>query len=447
MRGKINTPGIDTKIKNRLRKGFSTGSTSAAVIKASIRYYFDTKKFSDIKIKMPGGEEAVLNIAELEKYRINESGTAVSKASAVKDSGSDDEYDVTGGIKICADFTVLNKKNKNETAWLKKYYEKFSVYNIIKCPLKGGTVSLILAASKGVGRVTRPGLPVRAGSPAINPVPFAMIELAVREELCFWINKHISEDLSGSDVLNNKIFISVLYIPEGEETAKKTLNGRLGIEGGISILGTTGYVMPVSAKAWLDTIKASLNFLSENNIDTCVYTPGRYSEKAALKILNNLPQESFIEIGDFITYSIRKAVKTGIKNIILAGQFGKIIKIAQGARNTNAKYSRLNLNFLGEIAKKTVENICGNEGKDGNRPDEHIYNLIVNANTSREAFSHITSDEFKPYSDTIFGNILKIAAENLAKTAGESVNIEIILISYGGSVVKRTALKAMQSIM
>ena len=441
MSGKINRPDID--IESRFRKGFSTGSTSAAVIKASIRYYFEPEKFSDIKIKMPGGEEANLNISELEKYRMNENGTPVSKASAVKDSGSD-EYDVTGGIKICADFTSINKNNKNEIARLKKYYEKFSVYNIIKCPLKDGAAVLILSASRGVGRATRPGLPVKAGSPAVNPVPFAMIELAAKEELCFWINK-INRDSSGSDLLNNKIFISVLYIPEGEETAKKTLNGRLGIEGGISILGTTGYVMPVSAKAWLETIKASLNFLSENKIDTCVYTPGRYSEKIALKIIKDLPQESFIEIGDFITYSIRKAVKKGIKNIILAGQFGKIIKIAQGARNTNAKYSRLNLNFLGETVKKTVKSICGSEGESGNRPDERIYSLIVNANTSREAFGHITSDEFKIYSDIIFGNILKIAAENLAKTAGESVNIEIILISYVGSAVKRTALKAVRA--
>ena len=430
MSGKINRSDID--IKSGFRKGFSTGSTSAAVIKASIRYYFEPEKFSDIKIKMPGGEEANLNISELEKYRMNENGTPVSKASAVKDSGSD-EYDVTGGIKICADFTAINKNDKNEIAGLKKYYEKFSVYNIIKCPLKGGTAALILAASKGVGRATRPGLPVRAGYPAVNPVPFAMIELAAEEELCFWINK-INKDSSGSDLLNNKIFISVLYIPEGEETAKKTLNGRLGIEGGISILGTTGYVMPVSAKAWLETIKASLKFLSENNINTCVFTPGRYSEKIALKILDCLPQESFIEIGDFIAYSIRKALESGIKNIIFTGQFGKIIKIAQGERNTNAKYSSLNLNFLGGTAKKAVEKIGGHESREAGH---RIYNLIVGSNTSREAYGYIMSSEFKIYSDIILEDILIIAALNLSKTAGKEVNIEIILISYDGKEIKR----------
>ena len=431
MSGEINRSDID--IKNRLRKGFSTGSTSTAAIKASIRYYFEPEKFSSIKIKMPGGENAHLNIAGLESRRLYGNGTVASKAVAVKDSGSDDS-DVTGGIKICADFTVINKNNKNEILGLKKYYEKLSVYNIIKCQWKGGTVSLILAASKGVGKATRPGLPVRAGSPAVNPVPFAMIELAAKEELCFWIRK----DALSLNSLNNKIFISILYIPEGEKTAKKTLNKRLGIEGGISILGTTGYVIPVSTKAWLETIKASLKFLSENNINTCVYTPGRYSEKIALKIIKDLPYESFIEIGDFISYSIRKAVKSGIENIILAGQFGKIIKIAQGARNTNAKYSSLNLEFLAETAKKTVKSICG--GGKGVEQGEYIYNLIVNSNTSREAYGHITSDEFKIYSDIILGNILKIAAENLTKIAGEGVNIKIVLISYGGNAIKKIEL-------
>ncbi len=433
MSGEIN----QADIQNRLRKGFSTGSTSAAAIKASIKYYFESEKFPVIKIKMPGGEDACLNIVGLEKYRLYETGAVVSKAVVVKDSG-DDNYDVTGGIKICADFTVVNKNNKNEILALKKYYEKLSVYNKIKCSQEGKTVTLILASSKGIGKATRPGLPVRAGFPAINPVPFKMIELAAREELCSWINNDVLNFNSFN--FNNKIFISILYIPEGEETAKKTLNQRLGIEGGISILGTTGYVIPVSTKAWLETIKASLKFLSENKINTCVYTPGRYSEKIALKIIKDLPHESFIEIGDFIAYSIRKAVKSGIKNIILAGQFGKIIKIAQGARNTNAKYSSLNLKFLGEIAKETVKNICSGEGK-GERRDEFIYNLIVNSNTSREAYGHITSDEFKIYSDIIFGNILKRAAENIIKTAGKGVNIEMILISYDGNAIKRMRFK------
>ncbi len=423
--------------QNRLRRGFSTGSTSAAAVKASIRYYFQSEKFSGIEIKMPGGENAFLKIAGLEKYKFCGNRNTVSKAAAVKDSG-DDDFDVTGGIKIYADFTAINKKNKNDFRKLKKYYEKLFVYNIIKISEAEKKTALMLASSIGIGIAKRNGLPVKAGFPAINPVPYKMIEFAAEEELR--LNMRNSGTLCNSD----NIYLSVLYIPEGEKIAKKTLNPRLGIEGGISILGTTGYVIPVSTKAWLDTIKSSLEFLSENGINTCVYTPGRYSEKIAFKIIKGLPRECFIEIGDYVTYSVRHAVKSGIKNIILAGQFGKILKIAQGARNTNAKYCVLNLNFLEETVRKTLKNLdCGLEGslEGGNGKSsgniDYLCGLIASSNTSREAYCHITSDEFRIYSDIIFGETLKIAAKNLAKTAGEGVGIEIILISYDGAEIKR----------
>ncbi|MHB1696817.1 MAG: cobalt-precorrin-5B (C(1))-methyltransferase CbiD [bacterium] len=411
-------------MKNTLRKGFSTGSVSTAAIKASIRYYFDPAIFSAIEIKMPGGENAYLNIAGLEKYELY-AGVEVSKAVVIKDSG-DDDSDVTGGIKICANFTSVNK---NEIRELKKYYEKLSVYNIIKFPKSDKVITLILASSKGIGRATRPGLPVRPGFPAINPVPFKMIELAASEEMDFQIKK----DALNLSYLNNKIFISVLYIPEGEETAKRTLNPRLGIEGGISILGTTGYVVPISTKAWLETIKASLRFLSENKIKSCVYTPGRYSEKIALNIIKDLPQESFIEIGDYVAYSVRKAAKSGIKKIILVCQFGKIIKIAQGARNTNAKYGSLNLNFLEETVRKTFQRLkSGQKGKLALEREEYLCACIAKSNTSRQAFDYIISEEFE-----IFSDILGIAKDNLTRMSGAGVDIEVILISYEGRIVKR----------
>jgi cobalt-precorrin-5B (C1)-methyltransferase len=416
---------IDTERKG-LRRGFSTGSISTAAIKASIRYYFEPKKFPAIEIKMPGGEKALLNVHSLEKYRTCRIGADVSKAIVVKDAG-DDDSDVTNGIKICADFTFINKNNKNELPELKKYYEKFSVYNIIKRLPSSISITIMFASSEGIGIATRAGLPVKAGFPAVNPVPRSMIESAATEELDLIIKKSGIENSFFSD----KIFISVLYVPEGEKTAQKTLNPRLGIKGGISILGTTGYVVPISAKAWLETIKTSLRFLSENKIYKCVYTPGRYSEKIALKIIKDVPRESFIEIGDYVTYSVRKAAKYGIKHIILAGQFGKIIKIAQGARNTNAKYGGLNLIFLAETARRTIENICACSGSG-------LFSLIANSNTSREAYNHIISGEFKAYSDIIFENIIKIAAQNMAKAAGEGVRVEIILISYDGVEIKRT---------
>ncbi len=446
-----------------LRKGFSTGSTSAAAVKASIRYYFEDEKFNSIEIKMPGGENASLKVASLLKFKLKpDAEHVISKSVLIKDSG-DDFADVTGGIEICADFTFIDKKDKNAVKSLKKYYEKFLVYNIIKCPLCADS-TIIFVSSKGIGTVMRKGLPVKTGYPAINPVPYKMIESAAEEEL---------NAIKGVKYgLRAKIFFSVLYVPEGEKIAERTLNPRLGIEGGISILGTSGYVVPISTKAWLETIKACLIFLKANKIDVCVFTPGRFSEKAALKIFKNFRRESFIEIGDYVSYSLRKVCGTGIKNIIFAGQFGKIVKIAQGARNTNAKYTSLNLGFLAETAKEAVKERSETDA-------ERIYGLIINSNTSREAFGHITSDDFNIYSDDILSKLLKKAAEKLynivknadkddngadrgfgAETAGADINvksesgnstdkkididinieIEIVLIDYGGNEIKRERL-------
>ncbi len=417
-----------------LKKGFSTGSVSAAVIKASIRYYFEPEKFDSIEIKMPGNENADIKISRLGKRKIKRK-MVVSNAAAVKDSGSDGS-DVTGGIKICAGFTVIGR---GKTAALKKYYGNLSVYSIIK----NSQFTLMLASSKGVGIVSRPGLPVKPGRPSINPVPLKMIELAASEELHRAIKKYYGDwNKAGASALKHKIFASVLYIPKGEEVAKKTLNPRLGIVGGISILGTTGYVVPISTKAWLETIKASLAFLAENKIDTCVYTPGRYSEKIAMKFFKALPRESFIEIGDYVSYSIRKAVKSGIKKIILAGQFGKIIKIAQGARNTNAKYGGVNFNFLGKIIEKSFKNLKAAGSALENIPEErkeYLRNAVINSNTSRQAYGYIIADEFETARGVIFDNILKAALKNLNGTDEETakaVNIRIILISSDGEIIR-----------
>ncbi len=470
---------------NGLRKGFSTGSVSAAAIKASIRYYFKYQKFFRIEIKMPGGENVLLPVAELSKItpitpaleRIG--GGWVSRASVIKDSG--DDPDVTNGIKICADFMFLDdadsavamllneaddikgnqnrdnqggpiNRSKNTLMLLhlyekagetiltrlsdevKKYYGKLYIYNIIK----HSGFSIILSSSAGIGIVRRQGLPVSPGFPAINPVPFKMIEWAVKEEINGRINDRAGINQNKLNCrTGNGVLLSILYVPDGDIVAKKTLNPRLGIEGGISILGTTGYVIPISAKAWLGTIKSSLAFLSCNKIDACVYTPGRFSEKTAMKILKDMPKESFIEIGDYVSYSIRKAAGSGIKRVIFAGQFGKIVKISQGARNTNAKYGNLDLKYLGALVKAVLKEhidiIPENEVND-------LYEKIINSNTSRQVYDYILSlcNIYNPLPDKIFYNILKTAKENLIRMSKEQVNIDIILISYEGKMLAST---------
>ena len=460
--------------KGGLKKGFSTGTVSAGAIRSSIRYYFSEEKFETISVDMPGGESVNIDVTDL-SYRFLKNGLKISTAVIQKFSG--DDIDVTGGIKIYADFLLIGKKvhrnlniqNNNKGADryeyvhdynndsdkiivedfendLKDYFNEFyrnklTFYDKI---INTGAGDFLFSSAEGIGIVTKQGLPVDIGYPAINPVPKDMIKKNALNEindstvLCRF-NEINENNIDAVDVLQTKnFFLSVLYIPDGEEISKKTLNSRLGINGGLSILGTTGYVIPISAKAWLDTIKSSLNFLSENNINLCVFTPGRFSEKCAMKIFTDLTEEYFIEIGDFVSYSVRKAADFGIKNIILIGQFGKIVKISQGERNTNAKYSRLNLNYIGEIIKNCE--YMRRAGPDDYYEDDFsaIYEKVTNSNTSREAFSYIESIKNEIIKNEIINEILYNAKNNIEKINDNKVKCKVILLSYSGEKIFET---------
>ncbi len=511
--------------KGGLKKGFSTGTVSAGAIKSSIRYYFTGEKFETVSVNMPGGESVNIDVAEL-SCRFLKNGIKISTAVIQKFSG--DDIDVTGGIKIYADFMIIGKKvhknlniqnnNKGTGRYeydndfnndsdkiiiedsendLKDYFDgfyhdKLTFYDKIA---NTGAADFFFSSAEGIGIVTKQGLPVRIGCPAINPVPKEMIRKNALNELNdltalyrlnetnnnnkslninangninanINVNGNINPNRTANGNINANInvnananinvnanandsndvlqtvnfFLSVLYIPDGKEISQKTLNSRLGINGGLSILGTTGYVIPISAKAWLDTIKSSLNFLSENNIDLCVFTPGRFSEKCAMKIFMELSEEYFIEIGDFVSYSVRKAADFGIKNIILAGQFGKIIKISQGERNTNAKYSRLNLNYIGEIIKNIDYMNMQNAGQDAHYEDDFndIYRKVINSNTSREAFSYIDSIKNENVKNGIINEILYNAKNNIEKINNNKVKCKVILLSYSGEKIFET---------
>ena len=379
--------------KGGLKKGFSTGTVSAGAIKSSIRYYFSARKFEIISVDMPGGELVNIDVADLSR-RFLKNGTEISTAVIQKFSG--DDADVTDGIKIYADFMIINQQNEykyvkksqninysnnvnndnisnvndnvndndnckknnynslkslggykydngsnnvfdkinaeNIKNDLKNYFNEFHhkklffydiIENVKNQIIQGAGFNLfadnayfLFSSADGIGVATKQGLPVNIGSPAINPVPLDMIKKNALNELkniilndgyYGYIRNSLKSDTgnNANDVNDVKFFLSILYIPDGEEVSKKTLNSRLGIAGGLSILGTTGYVIPISAKAWLDTIKSSLLFLYKNNIDVCVFTPGRFSEKCAMKIFKNFSEEYFIEIGDFVIINRR----------------------------------------------------------------------------------------------------------------------------------------------
>ena len=202
------------------------------------------------------------------------------------------------------------------------------------------TPGIILDGGVGVGRVTKPGLPVPVGEAAINPVPRKMILTTVQQTLEeFQINRGV------------KVVISV---PDGEEIAKKTLNGRLGIIGGISILGTRGIVVPFSSSAYMASIVEAISVAKACGCEHVVLTTGGRSEKYAMELLPELPEEAFIEMGDFVGFSLKQCKKQGIQKVSLVGMMGKFSKVAQGVMMVHSKGSSVDFGFLAEIARSAV---------------------------------------------------------------------------------------------
>lgn len=298
----------------KLRKGITTGTCAAAAAKAAIELLQNGRSLSEVEITLPGGSNIVVPIKET---TIN---NQIATATVIKDGG--DDPDVTHGTDIIA--TV----ERND-----------------KYALLGGV---------GVGQVTKPGLAIQPGQPAINPVPRRMIEAAVREVIP-----------SG----NVKITISV---PKGEELARRTLNPKLGILGGISILGTTGIVEPMSEEAYKNSLIPQIDIAAAHNHDSIVFVPGKMGERSVLKYLD-LPQEQVAQTSNFIGFMLEEAVQRGFKNILLWGHVAKLIKVAAGNMHTHNRVSDARFETLTAYAA-----LAGRGDLAGN---------ILNCNTAEEAIS------------------------------------------------------------
>ncbi|MDD2581547.1 MAG: cobalt-precorrin-5B (C(1))-methyltransferase CbiD [Desulfuromonadaceae bacterium] len=315
-------------MKKQLRSGYTTGACAAAAAKGAVLMLMNQTVVTDTGIDLPAGVRA--------EFQLHGQSFSPHGASCfvVKDAG--DDPDITNGAEVHA--TVTSNP-------LRPAFEK------------GGS-KIIIAGGVGIGKVTKPGLAVQPGGWAINPVPRQMIEQAVN---CV---------LSEFNIQKRELRI-VISIPDGEERAKKTLNARLGIIGGLSILGTTGIVRPISAKAWTDTIDAALDVAKACGCRTVVLSTGRSSEMAAQKHLSPLPEEAYIMMGDHVAYALQACARRGYMQPVIACQFAKLLKIACGYANTHAAASDLDLSLLLEWAK------AAHVSSDNQA-------IISNANTARE---------------------------------------------------------------
>lgn len=294
-----------------MRYGFTTGSCAAAAAAAACYMLLTGRKKEEMTILTPKG---ISYTAKLVDISINESSAA---CAIVKDGG--DDPDITTGAHIVAEVAFLQKESlqKDKTD---------AVQQII---IRGG---------KGVGRVTKPGLDQPVGEAAINHVPREMIEKEVRRicALCDY---------------NGKLQVTI-SVPEGEEIAQKTFNPRLGITGGISILGTSGIVEPMSSQALLDTIQVELRQKKAMGQQMIAVTPGNYGLDF-MKEAFAYDLDKSVKCSNFIGNTIDMAAETGFCGMLLTGHIGKLVKVFGGIMNTHSKEGDCRMELLAAAALKS----------------------------------------------------------------------------------------------
>ncbi len=346
----------------RLRSGYTTGACAAAAAKAAAMLATNGSAPKEVELIFPDGSHHSFFV--IRAVSMGKEATA----TVIKDAG--DDPDVTNGAEICATVRPATASDKEA--------DYIQLDNIL---LSGG---------EGVGKVTKPGLAVAVGEPAINPVPRQMIHQAVQQvdkEKPLWVE---------------------IFIPDGVQLAEKTLNKRLGIIGGLSVLGTTGIVRPVSADAWTATIEASMNVAKEAGLTNIVLSTGRTSEKGAQSVLK-LPVEAYAMMGDYLEFSLKKAAENDFATIHLAGMWAKIMKAAMHVPQTHVRNGALEMKDAAALLES-----CGAVGD--------LLARLYESNTAREMYTHL----YQTRRHDIISTICKKARDYGREVSGKEVRVYLI---------------------
>ena len=279
-----------------LRTGFTTGACAAAAAKAAVVWLTSGQIPPRVEIGLPAGRRVGFDILTVD--------AATGTCAVVKDAG--DDPDVTHGAHITA-----------RADWADP-----------------GSEPVVLAAGDGVGTVTLPGLGIPVGEPSITAVPRAMICAAVAE------------------VTTRPVRIE-LSVPGGQAMAAKTSNARLGIQGGISILGTTGIVRPFSTAAWRASVVQQVDVAAAQGQNHMVLSTGGRTDAAAQRLFPELQPVCFVEVGDFTGIALRRARHHGMSQVTFVGMAGKITKLAAGILMTHYRRSKVDGDLMAEVARAT----------------------------------------------------------------------------------------------
>jgi cobalt-precorrin-5B (C1)-methyltransferase len=304
--------------KQALRTGWTTGTCAAAAAKAAATALSTGEIQPTVEIALPDGRRV--------RFDVDSCTLSPEQAEAVVVKDAGDDPDVTHGARLTA--TVRWRDEPG-------------------IELDGGV---------GVGVVTKPGLGLEVGGPAINPVPRKMITQSVGEAV---------------DIRRRGIRV-IISVPDGERMARKTTNARLGIIGGISILGTTGIVRPFSTASWRASVVQAIDVLAAQGETTVVLATGGRTEQGAMSLLPELPDVCFVEVGDFTGAALRRAVEHRLARVVFAGMAGKLTKLAAGVLMTHYTRSKVSLALLGDIT------LAAGGGQD-------LADRVKTANTARHA--------------------------------------------------------------
>lgn len=355
----------------KLREGFTTGSAAAGATKAALLYLSGRTDIGGVDVPLPVGGRLSIPIAHVERM-----GVASARATVIKDGG--DDPDVTDKARIRSTVTLLPA---------------------------GEQGNITIDGGKGVGKVTRPGLPVAVGEAAINPVPRKQIREAAQEALM-------------ESGLRRAVSV-VVDVVDGERIAQRTFNPRLGIVGGISILGTRGTVKPFSNKAYRDTITVSMDVAAAGDIDTVALATGGRSEGFLRRLHPGIPEVSWIQVGDFFAFSLKEAARRKFRDVFYACFFGKLVKMAQGHPNTHARKSEIDFHLLSQW--------CVSLGM-----DEEKSTMVPGANTAREVLGLIRKEAQR---EKILAGVLEKAILTARGFAGPLPRIHYFLFDFEGELL------------
>ncbi|MBF0101596.1 MAG: cobalt-precorrin-5B (C(1))-methyltransferase [Desulfobacterales bacterium] len=360
----------DTKTK-ALKTGFTTGASAAAAAKGALLSLVSTQAQHHVSIQLLDNQFTELSIPLYNIERLSENE---SICTVMKDAGDDPDITHKAIIGVRLHYIPTDLET-----------------------------SIQLIRGTGVGLVTKPGLEILPGEPAINPCPRKMISQEIYRVL---------------DPLSLKANITAeIFVPNGEELAQKTLNPRLGIVGGISILGTTGLVKPLSHEAYLATIQSALSVAKAMGIEELVFTTGRRSERWAQTLFPELPDEAFIQIGDFVESSFCMADQFHFKSIRLCAFFGKALKMALGYPCTHAAKSELRFQELADVTYHLTQNV-------------ELSKSIENAKTARMAFDILQNTCYE-----VIHYIGKQMREVASQYSNKHIDIQTVIFDFLGKPV------------